>query len=181
MLQASIFDRLSRYAESKLGQLQALFGKGLGPQQANHIVKITSSINPFNQKGVQPFEALGLWKEFKERQTTTLESLPTMRSKRLMKSMATTTVFKSPLGHRYLMDFEFQVRNVVTGKIETIHNTLGFRRLERWGKVQDAMTDRINAMIAISEQEQESIYTPLGSDYIPETLVVTGFFRTLNN
>jgi len=98
-----------------------------------------------------------------------------------MQSMATESVFKSNMGHRYLMDFSFQVRNAVSGKIETIHNTLGFRRLERWGKVLDAMTDRIDAMIAISEQEQESIYTPLGSDYIPDTLQVTGFFRTLNN
>ena len=95
--------------------------------------------------------------------------------------MAQETVFKSNMGHRYLMDFSFDVRNVVTGKIETVHNTLGFRRLERWGKIQDAMTDRIDAMIAIGEQEQESIYLPLGSDYIPDSLNVTGFFRTLNN
>jgi len=58
---------------------------------------------------------------------------------------------------------------------------LGFRRLERWGKIQDAMQQRIDGMISISEEEQESIYTPLGSQFVPDSIRVTGFFRTLNN
>lgn len=128
-----------------------------------------------------PHEALAVWRDFKDRQEQSLQSLPTMRSQRLYKSMATQTDFNSTMGHRYLIDFEFKVRNSITGQEETIYNTLGFRRLTRWGKVQDAIQERINAMIDISEEQQESIYTPLGSEYIPDSITISGFFRTINN
>jgi len=176
-----VLRKLSAYGRSKLNQLRSLFAKGLAPQAANHIVKETSSINPFHKKGVQPHEALAVWRDFKDRQTASLESLPTMRSKRLYQSMATQTDFSSGMDHRYLLDFQFDVINSVTGKRETVFNTLGFRRLERWGKIQDAMQQRIDGMISISEEEQESIYTPLGSQFVPDSIRVTGFFRTLNN
>jgi len=181
MLTDGILRKLSDYGRSKLNQLRSLFAKGLGPQQANHVVKETSSINPFQRKGVQPHEALAIWRDFKTRKEESLASMPTMRSQRLYKSMATQTDFSSSMDHRYLIDFEFKVKNSVTGNIETVFNTLGFRRLERWGKIQDAMQKRVLDMIAISEEEQESIYTPLGSEYIDNTIKVTGFFRTLNN
>lgn len=173
-----IFSRLGEYARSKIRQFESLFSKGLGPQQANHYVKEASALKPENRQGVQPHEALNLWRAFNARRTTTLETLPTKRSQWLRQSMATETHFHSGFDYRYLLDFEFQVRNDVTGQIETVSNTLGFRRLERWGRIQDRMTDRINRLKEASE-DIEDVYRVAGKTFVEGSLVVKGFYRTV--
>jgi hypothetical protein len=175
-----ILDKISGYAREKLRQFESLFAKGLGPQQANHIVKEESALKEENRKGVQPWEALSLWREFNSGRTTSLESLPSGRSQWLRQSMAQPTHFRSGFDYRYLLDFEYQVRDSVTGEITTVANTLGFRRLERWGRITDRITDRIDKLKEASE-EFENIYSVAGKTYVEDSVVIKGFYRTVAN
>ena len=173
----NLLGRLSDYARSKITQLESFFAKGLGPQQANHFVKESSALKPENRKGVAPHEALQLWRAFNASRTDTLSALPTKRSQRLLKTMATPTTFKSGFNYRYLLDFEFQAVNRLTGETETFSNTLGIRRLDRWGKFLDLIQQRITNLSEASD-EYENIYGLPGYDIIPGTVTIKGFYST---
>ena len=175
----TLLGRFSDYAQSKLRQLESLFAKGLGPQQANHIVKETSSIDPENRRGVAPWESLDAWRAFRGAQSDTTRALPTRRSDWLRASSATQTTFRSPFDYRYLIDFSYQVKNQVTGQLETVTNTLGFRRLQRWGKILDTIEDRIASLSNLEDEEAEE-YGLQGRNYVPGTVTIRGFFRTQN-
>jgi len=94
--------------------------------------------------------------------------------------MAQPTHFRSGFDYRYLLDFEYQVRDSVTGEITTVANTLGFRRLERWGRITDRITDRIDKLKEASE-EFENIYSVAGKTYVEDSVVIKGFYRTVAN
>ena len=176
-----VFSRLSDYAKSKFSQMQALFSKGLAPQAANHIIKETSALNPDEKKGVQPWEALAVWREFRSAAQQTLSNLPSMRSQWLRASLATPTTFSSPLDYRYLIDYEFQYINPRTGGIETVSNTIGFRRLQRWGGVLDMIENRIRSLADHPEGEEGSGGVPAGITIVDDSIVIKGFFRTQNS
>ena len=174
----NVWGKIGDYARSKIRQLESFFARGLGPQQANHLVKESSALQDENKKGVMPHESLLLWREFNASRSTTLESLPTMRSQWLRQSMSQTTHFRSGFSYRYLLDFTYQVRDSVTGEIREVGNTLGFRRLTRWGKVLDTIEDRISKLHAASE-EYENIYSVAGSEFVQDSVVIKGFYRTV--
>lgn len=145
--------RLNRYEKSKLRQFENLLSKGLNPAQANRIVKETSSTNPERRKGIRPEIANRYAQRFSRQSKTTMQGFPTRRSERLLSSRATPTVMRSNpvFGHRYLLEIQFEARNPVTGMMETFHNTIGLQRLDRWGRIEDMIKERIIGLEANSE------------------------------
>lgn len=175
-----IIESLSDYAKGKIRQLESLFTKGLAPQQANHIIKETSSLDPTERKGLLPWEAYQLWKGFKQSQETSISSLPSMRSQRLYAYQAVPTHFVSPMQHRYLIDYSYTMRNPVTGELTTHNSTMGFRRLARWGSILNRIEERITAMIEVADRGDNYLLLQK-LEYSPGTIQVIGFYRTQNN
>lgn len=177
---SSLIDTISDYAKSKLRQLESLFTKGLAPQQANHIIKQTSSIQEYDRRGLLPWEAYQLWAQFKEARDESITSLPSMRSERLYAYQAVPTHFLSPMQHRYLLDYSYTMKNPVTGELSTHNSTMGFRRLARWGSILNRMEERITAMVEVAERGDNYLLLQK-LEYVPGSISVTGFFRTQNN
>lgn len=177
--------RPRKYERSKRAHFEALLSKGVGPAQANRLVKELSSINPENRKGIRPAIANRWAKEFQRKRQTTLTSLPKQIGGRITASMATPSEFKSPaaVGHRYLVDFRFKAINPETGLQTTFYNTLGFQKLsfrgirvQTKGQLLNVLKQRIKDLHNIAER-----YYPTG--FIEpdlDSIDITGFYRTLN-
>jgi hypothetical protein len=176
---SGVLDRLQSYTREKLRQIEFLFSKGFGPQQMNHQLKEQSSLDPDRKRGIVPWDALNLYRAFRDEHSDKLSSLPTSRSEYLRTSMAQETTWLSPSDFRYLLDFEYKVKDANTGEISTVPLTYGFRRLERWGKVLDALENRIHAIADIPEEEGDP-YNIEGREYVPGSIVIRGFYRTTN-
>jgi len=176
---ADLYAGLTDYARSKLKQLYSLYARGLGPGQANHILKETSSPYPDKRKGIQPHEALQVWRTFKEARSQTVQALPLRRSDWFRGSNATPTDFNSPFGFKYLIDFDFQVINPLTNKPETVTNTIGLSRVARRGVIDDIIAQRMEDLQRATERNIEQ-YLPGGSQIVEGSAVITGFYRTTN-
>lgn len=177
---STLIDTISDYSKSKLRQLESLFSKGLSPQQANHIIKQTSSIQEYDRRGLLPWEAYQLWVNFREARDASIESLPSRRSDRLYAYQAVPTHFVSPMQHRYLLDYSYTMRNPVTGELSIHNSTMGFRRLARWGSILNRIEERIGAMLEVSERGDNYLLLQK-LEFVPGSVSVSGFFRTQNN
>jgi len=176
---SGLFDRIQSYTREKLKQIEFLFSKGLSPSQMNHQLREQSSIDPDRKRGIVPWDALSLWRAFRSEHAERMSVFPTRRSDYLRASMAQETTWLSKWDYRYLLDFKYDVRDPQTGTISTVSLTYGFRRLERWGRILDALERRIKSIADIPE-EMEDPYNIQGREYVPGTIRVTGFFRTIN-
>lgn len=176
---SGLFERLQSYTIEKLKQIEFLFSKGLSPSAMNHQLREQSSTDPYLKRGIVPWDALALWKAFRAEHRESIGSLPTRRSDWLRAYMAQETKWSSNFGYRYLMDFSYTVRDPSTGALSEVSLTYGFRRLVRWGKLLDALQSRIEAIENIPESEGDP-YSLEGRMFVPGSIRVTGFYRTIN-
>jgi len=176
---SSLFDKLQSYTIEKLRQIEFLFSKGLSPSAMNHQLREQSAIDPDRKRGIVPWDALNLWRAFRSEHRESIGSLPSRRSDYLRAYMAQETKWSSNFGYRYLMDFSYTVRDPLTGATNEVSLTYGFRRLVRWGKILDALQSRIHEIEEIPSSEGDP-YNIQGREFVPGSIRVTGFYRTIN-
>lgn len=175
-ISSALFEKLSEYARGKLRQFEQFLSKGLSPQMANHYIKESSSINETTKKGLQPHEALMIWREFNESRKNSLSSIPTKKSDWIRASSFTPSDFRSPFGYKYLVDIKFKTYNAITNEWQTVGNTIGLYRTTTKGALDKIINERIEALLGASQSGVEQ-YLP--ENGIPDlsTVEITGMYR----
>lgn len=171
-----VFSAIVSSASKFIAQIQQLASKGVGADRIFRIVREFAKIPDGARSPMPRSQVRTVVKEFKQRVAASRASLPLKRSERLKVSMGVETQFRSPLNFRYLLEFDFKIRNSVTGQIKTFRNTIGFRRLDRMGVFMDIARQRVETF----NFEEDNLYLPLGFEGLPDTISFVALFRTTN-
>lgn len=173
-----LYDRISDYARGKLRQFETYLAKGLSPQIANHYVKEQSSYDDAKKRGLQPWEAYQIWKEFNASKQNSLSQIPTKKSDWIRASSFTQSEFRSPFGYKYLIEIKFRAYNQLTNEWTTTGNTIGLYRTITKGKLDEIIQHRMEELIRASDS-MESPYIPQG--YLPDmdSIQIVGLYRTM--
>ena len=173
-----LYDHLSEYARGKLRQFEAFLSKGLSPQIANHYVKEQYSTKDLKRRGLQPWEAYQIWKEFNASKQNSLSQIPSKRSDWIRAYSFAQSDFRSPFGYKYLVEIKFRSYNQLTNEWTTQGNTIGLYKTITKGALDDIIKHRMEELLRASDS-MESPYIPEG--YLPDmdSVQIVGLYRTV--
>lgn len=171
--------QLESHERGFLSQIQSFAAKAVGADRIYKIIREFFGVKSGDPAPIRRSVVRDVVREFRNEQYQRFSNFPTKRSERFKVEHSLKTEFKSPLGYRYLLDFQFKVTNPLTGESKTLTNTIGFNRLDRLGAFQDEARDRLSQINQLDQTKRE-IYE-LGEGFIADldSIQFVGLYRTL--
>lgn len=168
-------------ARGALAQIQAYVIKGLGADRIYNTIRKLWGGGRGERSPVPREYVRNVTRTFREAVQSRVITFPTRRSERFRADMAVPSDMLSPLEFRYLLDFQFKARNVDTGEIVTMTNTIGFRRLDRLGSFINEARSRLEAFNRSGQIGDSDFYQRAG-EFVADldSIEFVALVRTLN-